>query len=354
MKHTLLFFLTLVFGLHGVPVKLLALAPQATEAPMGFLESQNPNTKEEEVYASAKDALDQGEYEDAAKTFGEVAKMRSRRADAALYWRAYALNKVKRNSEALSTVDQLRKGYPQSQWLRDAGALEIEIRNAKGQQVDPGKESDEELKLYALNSLIDSDPEKAIHYLEKILQENSSLKLKDRALFVLSQSNSDKAQQILLNIAKGNNQPELQKHAVRWLGVNGSRRNSQVLQAIYESASTAEVKKSVLQAFMVGGDKERILAVARGEKSTELKKYAIQQLGVMGGGSELHQIYKETNDASVKEAVLEAFGISGDSKTLAEVAKSETDPKVRAHAIRALGIAGDSVASEALLAIYGR
>src|SRR3954470_16185101 len=50
------------------------------------------NQKEDEAYNSAKEALDDGDYPEAVKGFGEVAKMKGRRADAAMYWRAYALN----------------------------------------------------------------------------------------------------------------------------------------------------------------------------------------------------------------------------------------------------------------------
>ena len=319
---------------------------------LGLVDPQSGNSKEEQLYASATDALNNGQYDDANKTFGDVARMHGRRADGALYWKAYALNKAEHRPEALATIAELKKGYPQSRWLHDAGALEVEIQRASGQPVNAETGSDEELKLLAISSLMHSDPEKALPLLEKVLQGNSSLKVKNQALFVLSQSSSDKASQLMLSIAKGSNQPELQKHAVRWLGMNGNKGNGQILQEIYLSSSAPEVKKSVLSAFMMSGDKEHLFNIAKQETTPQLKKDAIRQLGLMGAHAELQQLYKSSSDAGTKEALLQSIGLSGDVRTLTEVTKTETDPKVLHHAIRALGLAGGDEAKSALLSIY--
>ena len=77
------------------------------------------------------------------------------------------------------------------------------MRQASGENVNVNAEPDEDLKLMALNGLMNSDPERAIPMLEKILQGNQSPKLKERALFVLSQNDNAKARQILLQIARG-------------------------------------------------------------------------------------------------------------------------------------------------------
>jgi HEAT repeat protein len=352
MKHKLEWLFA--FATSILPASAtVALQAQPEIPSLGFSDSQgSSNSREDQIYASATDALNSGQYDQANDGFGEIARMRGRRADAALYWKAYALNRAEHRREALVTLAELRKGYPQSRWLHDAGALEIEIRRAGGQPVNIETNPDEELKLLALNSLMHSDPEKAVPLLEKVLQGNSSLKLKEKALFVLSQSRSDKAQQILLSVAKSNNQPELQKHAVRWLGISGNKNNGQILQEIYTSASSPEVKKSVLSAFMMSGDKERVLNIARQETSPELKKDAIRQLGVMGAHSEIQQLYKATTDPAIKETLLQSMGLSRDVPTLSEVAKTETDPKVRGHAIRALGMAGGEDSKATLLSIY--
>ena len=103
------------------------------------------------------------------------------RADAALYWRAYSLDKLNRQGEALTSVAELLKGYPSSRWIADARALEIQVRQRAGQPVSPDVQADEELKLFAIQGLQHQDPEQAIPMLEKLLQGTSSPRIKERA-----------------------------------------------------------------------------------------------------------------------------------------------------------------------------
>ena len=49
----------------------------------------------------------------------------STRVDAALYWKAYALDKLNQQADALAALAQLIKSYPQSRWLADAKAPRI-------------------------------------------------------------------------------------------------------------------------------------------------------------------------------------------------------------------------------------
>jgi len=205
--------------------------------------------------------------------------MKGRRADAGLYWMAYAKGKQGQSAEALATIQDLRRSYPQSRWLKEAGALEVEIRQRSGQPTRPESVVDEDLKLMALNGLMNSDPEQAIPLLEKFLQGNSSRKLQERALFVLCQSGSPKAREIVTRIARGESQPDLQRKAIQSLGVFGSHESRQVLADVYASASDPSVKKSVLQAFMVSGEKDRLLAAARGEKDPDVRRQAVRLLG---------------------------------------------------------------------------
>ncbi|HEY2497139.1 MAG TPA: tetratricopeptide repeat protein [Candidatus Angelobacter sp.] len=306
------------------------------------------NVHEDEVYNSAKDALDEGEYDTAIKGFDQVIGMHGRKPDGAMYWKAYALNKNGNKAQALTEIGELRKNYPKSTWLRDAGALEQEIRGGG----NPENISDEELKLLALQSLMNSDPEKAVPLLDKVITGNYSPKLKDKALFVLSQSGSEKAQQILLSLAKANNQPDLQKRAIRYMGMNGIGRNRAVLKEIYNSSPDMSVKKTVFQAWLMGGDKDDVLAVARTEKNPELRKEAIRYLGMLGGRQELRQLYKEATDVEAKEGLLQAMGMAGDAQGLTEAATAEKDPAVRRHAIRDLGLFGGGEGSSTLMNIY--
>ncbi|HKR94444.1 MAG TPA: tetratricopeptide repeat protein [Candidatus Angelobacter sp.] len=310
--------------------------------------AEKANTHEDELYSAAKDALDDGEYDDAIKQFDEVIKIHGRKADGALYWKAYALNKNGNKAQALTTIGELRRSYPKSTWLRDAGALEQEMRGAA---VDPQNISDEELKLLAIQSLMNSDPEKAIPLLDKIIMGNYSPKLKDRALFVLSQSGSEKAQQILMGLAKANNQPDLQKRAIRYIGMNGNR-NRAVLKEIYNSSTDISVKKAVFQAWLMCGCKEDVASLAHTEKNPELRKEAIRYLGMMGGRTELLDFYKNSPDVETREAAVSAMLLCGCSHELAEIVQTEKDPAVLDKAINTLGLVGGEESLTALTNLY--
>lgn len=328
-------------------------ARAAQEVPSAsLLDSQNAekaNAHEDELYSDAKDQLDEGDYGDAIKGFDEVIRIHGRKIDAAMYWKAYALNKSGNKGQALTVIGELRKSYPKSTWLRDAGALEQEVRGGG----NPENISDEELKLLAIQSLMNSDPEKAVPLLEKIIQGNYPPKLKDKALFVLSQSGSDKAQQILMGLAKMNNQPDLQKRAIRYIGMNGNSRNRAVLKEIYNTSSDTGVKKTVFQAWLMCGCKEDVASLAKTEKNPELRREAIRYLGMMGGRAELLDFYKNSPDVETREEAVGAMLMCGCAHELAEIVQTEKDPRVLDKAINTLGLVGGEESLAALTKLYG-
>ncbi len=311
--------------------------------------------REDERYDEGTAALDEGAWDRAVARFHEVAEMKGRRADAALYWSAYAKGKQGQSAEALATLEELRRGYPQSRWLKEAGALELEIRQRAGQPTRPENVQDDDIKLMALNGLMNSDPEKAeqaIPLLEKFLQASSSRKLQERALFVLCQSSSPKAREIVTRIARGESQPDLQRRAIQALGVDGNHESRKVLDEIYAAWSDASVKRAVLQAFMVAGEKDRILAAARGEKDPSVRRQAVQMLGAMGARPELWGMYQSATDAESKQAALQSLGVSGDSDRLLEVARSDKDPEMRIAAMKLLGPFGGPTKGAAIVELY--
>jgi hypothetical protein len=109
----------------------------------------------------------------------------------------------------LTLLAELGRAYPQSRWLKEVRALDVEIRQQSGQATRPESVVDEDLKVMAINGLLNTDPERAVPMLEKLLQGTPSRKLQDRALFVLRQSGSPRAREIVVKIAQGDTQPDL-------------------------------------------------------------------------------------------------------------------------------------------------
>ncbi len=319
-------------------------------AGLGF--QAQPSAGEDKDYRRGRTALDAGRWDDAIAAFSDSAARKGAAADGALYWKAYAQNRAGQRDAALATVAALRQQYPSSHWLNDAQALEVEIHARAGAPVNPAAEPDEDLKLVAINSLMQSDPNQALPILEKLLKSNSSPKLKYRALFVLTQSGSPEARKVLSDIARGGSNPDLQRAAIRYMGMMGSDDVRRELASIYASSTDKDIRLAILQAFMLSGSREFLLNAAKTEKDIDLRRAAIHNLGVSGGQDELWQLYQSEGSVEGKEEILKAMFVGGSSAHLVEVARSEKDPRLRLAAIKSLGMMGDHSFGDILVSIY--
>ena len=306
------------------------------------------------MYAEGTRAINESRWSDAAGLFGRVAQMRGEHAEGALYWKAYAENKEGQLASALNTCGELRKNFPKSRWVDECGALEIEIRGKSGHPVSPQAEPDDDLKLLALNALMQQDQAQAIPILQNILTGNQSDKLKSRALFVLAQNPSPQARAMIVQIAQGQSNPALQVKAIRMLAIAQGKGSDDTLASLYQHSTDTQVKRAILQSYLMTGDSSKLLEVARQETNPELVKTAIQTLGPMGAGQELLSLYRATNNAQTKADIIGALIPSGHkgASQLAEIAQSERDPELRRKAIRNLGIAGGMSVAPALVSTY--
>ena len=306
------------------------------------------------LYEQGQEAIERAQWPQAVERFTALVSAKAPRADAALYWRAYSLDKLNRQAEALTSVAELLKTYPSSRWTADARALEIQVRQRAGQPVSPEVQADEELKLFAIQGLQHQDPEQAIPMLEKLLQGTSSPRLKERTLFVLAQSNAPRARQVLTTVARGGANPDLQLKAIQYIGMNGSQPNRELLGEIYASSADIDVKRQILRSYMMSGARERVLAAATSEKSPELRGEAVRQLGMMGARDEVWQLYQKESDLEVKDRIIQALFMGGDTTHLIEVANSDATMALRRRAIQSLGMMGQRGSADAILNIYNR
>jgi len=307
--------------------------------------------RESDLYNQGTEGLNASQWEKALETFDQVIQMHGPHADGALYWKAYALNKLERREEALTVLATLEKTYAKSRWNNDAKALEVEIRQSMGQTVSPDSVSNEDLKLIAMGGLMNSDPDRAIPLLEKVLQSNQSPRVKDRALFVLAQSGSPKARTIISSIARGLGDRALQGKALQDLALFGGKESKAELAEIYANSGEVEMKRSILRAFMVAGERDRLLAAAKTEKNPELRREAVRQLGVMGAADELWQLYQSESSQEIKREIIRALSLAGQADRLFALAQSEKDNQLRLEAIRSMGLMGSRTA-DSLTSLY--
>jgi hypothetical protein len=261
------------------------------------------NSRDDRLYESGQSSLDRSQWSAALASFTQVAANGGSRADGALYWKAYTLNKLGRRDEAMAAIAELRKSYAKSRWLDDANALEIEVKQAAGQNVSPENQPDEELKLMALNALVSSDPDRAFPLLENLLKSSQSLRLKERALFVLAQNSAPRGRQLLEQVARGNGNPDLQLKAIQYLGTVGRRQGgAQVLFDIYGATSDENVKHA-------------------GKAET---------------GDSLVSLWAAEQDQQVKRAILDSLTGQGNAKALVDMARKEKDTEMKRDIVRRL------------------
>jgi len=342
-------------------------------------------TADPDQYADGTRAINDGRWADAVTIFSKIADARGDRADAALYWKAYAEAKQGHASSALETCSRLASAYARSRYISDCDALRVEIQGPSLHPVPPVPptppvppvppvppdkvkfkfhddsrdrrdpvDPEEEMKLLALNSIMQQDESRALPAVQQILNGSGSERLKERALFVLAQSKSPQAQQIISDAVRNQSNPALQVRAIRMYAAIAGPRSVDTLADIYQHSSDVNVKRAVLQSYLITHSPDKVLAAARGEQNQELAITAIHTLGAMHSVNELTALYRDSKDARIKREILNAFVACGPdgAEQLKAIASSEQNPELRSRAIRNLGAIGGANAGPTLVSAY--
>jgi len=296
-----------------------------------------PSDKDHQtLYWQGHEQLKAGRWEDAAARFAalEEALRRSEpaSADAALYWRAYALAKAKRVGAARGALDRLRREFPQSRWM-------AEVERLQGELGTPRKVDAEQTPLVeaAIEALISAPPERALPLLKRVVEGKYDSRSKQRALFVLSQIDLPEARELVLATARGGD-PAVRREAITMLGIGG---DPAALEAMYRETDDAAIRGERLGAFLVAGHTPGLLMVAKDTSDPERRREAVHLLGAAGATDALRELLASERDADVLEAVVDALGISGNAALLGELAGDAKRPEaLRGKALKAMGIAG--------------
>jgi HEAT repeat protein len=295
------------------------------------------------LYEQARSAIESSQFDlairDLSRLTDEVKNYS--RADAALYWKAYGQSKLTLDADALKTIAELSKEFANSPWVRDAKALAVEIQQAAGQPISAELQNDEELKLLALRSVMQTDPDKGVQVIEKMLAGSATPRVRDRALFVLAQSRSPKAHDIIAGTAKNNANPDMQIRAIRYLGMMRTSDYNEVMAGIYRSSADASVKRAILQSYFQNGSSDKLGEVARTEKDVDLRRTAIRDLGMMNRPETtemLVAIYRSDSSPDVRREVVNSLFVHRDAKVLVDLARAEKDPSLKREIVSKLAV----------------
>jgi hypothetical protein len=307
------------------------------------------------LYECGRRALDRAEWDNALRYFSRVPTTPGApRAAGAIYWRAYAQNKLGQRAEALSTLSALEAHPARGGWANEAKALEIEIRQSSGQRVSPETGADEDLKLLALQGLANSDADTAVPLIEGLLTGAQAPRLKERALFVLAHSSNPAARNVVVRVAKGNVNPDLQLKALQYVGLTRTPEAAKILGDVYTSTSEVPIKRAILRGYGHLGDRERLLAAATKESTPELRLEAVRQLGNLKAGSELSALYGRESSPEVKKQILRGLAMSAQTDKVFDLIQSEQDAELRRTGLRSLGVSREPTVAPQLVSLYGR
>src|SRR5688572_9189748 len=192
--HIVAPILIVMLILGGLPVRAHAAEGQDSAAAAAFRQ--------------ARDLVNAGEWSKAEERLNRfVAEFATdREVPAALYWLAMAHKQQNEFALADGVLTRLIARFPQSPWVGDARAMRVEIapRLKNTQVIEQGvRDSNDEIKLAALQSLFEARPERAVVIATDLLKAGSgaSRVMREGALELLGDAEVAEAVPVLVEVA---------------------------------------------------------------------------------------------------------------------------------------------------------
>jgi hypothetical protein len=203
-------------------------------------------------------------------------------------------------------------------------------------------EPDTDLRIQALGSLLETNPDRVIPLLKQIALASKDSSEARRAVFVLAQSDRPEARTTVVEVARSG--PELVRiAAVRELGRFGGADAGPELMEVYSTA-TPRVRREVVSSLAVlgnGADNAALFRIARTESDPQVRNVAILTLGRPGTKDlpKLRALYASAPRDS-RRTVLLALANARDEDELIRIASTEGDPQLQQEARRQLRLLG--------------
>jgi len=314
------------------------------------------------LYRAARDAMSRGDYNGAASLFQRIVAQypNASVADESMYYQAFALYRVGGSEKLKAAKDVLAKlktKYPKFA-TSDAASLRTRICGELARQGDEAcaaevaeaarkvnpaspstrassdcpRDDDDDVRVEALNALLQMDAERAMPILRQVLERRDpcSVVLRRKAVFLVSQKRTTGTADLLLKTARTDPDSEVRQQAVFWLSQVPDERAVDMLEEILRNSKDEELQNKALFALSQhrSGRGSAILREFAGREgaSRELRGQAIFWLGQRASTENndfLRSLYGRLNDDELKDKVL--FSLSqrrgmGNEKWLMDIA----------------------------------
>jgi len=244
------------------------------------------------LYRAARQALNRNDYEHAADLFGSIRDRypRSSYVPNTYYWQAFALYRAGSDDNlraARAALKTQSDRYPKATTHRDAAVLLRRVQGALARSGDaeaaedvtadaesaapatpitaipstgsvpvtiapgrPGRhtlrddscDDDDDIRIAALNAVLQMDPDRAVPLLKTVLarRDDGSACLRRKAVFLLSQKRTSETSSLLLNAVRSDPDQEVREQAVFWLSQVPGDETVAALDSILRDSKTDE------------------------------------------------------------------------------------------------------------------
>lgn len=295
------------------------------------------------LYRSARQELNSGRYQRAAEIFEQIRNdyRDSEYTPDSYYWEAFARYRTGDTRELDMALDLLGRQetlYPNAATREDARSLAVLIRGKLAERGNAGAaqniteqaqqqgcpEEEDDVRVMALNALLNMDSERALPLLQQVLQRRDacSVELRRKAVWLISQQDSDETAAILLDVVRGDPDSEVREQAVFWLSQVDNEEAVAALDSLLMEADDRAVQEKAIFA-LAQHDSYRsaeILRnyVRRNDVPVELRENAIFWLGQSDASENqqfLRDLYGEVQSEALKDKII--FSISQEESAAA-------------------------------------
>ncbi len=263
LRRTIIWGWMILWGLTMGQNTLLhaALAHEPRPASAFFVAPAESSDKEMDRFFKAKEHVFKKNWEKARRGFESYLEdfPQGRLRDEGLYWLASTLNMLSKRERtkgkivalkeaAIVRINELIDNHPKSLWRDDGMALRIEIASQlilMGQEgytriideaVQTQKKDARQLRILALNSIVDLDADYVRPLLQNILKTDTDRDIRKRCVQLLGQHFSDSSLDLLQELATEDQDNEIQKEAKSWVDrINQNRIPVSIKYNIYGS-----------------------------------------------------------------------------------------------------------------------
>jgi len=350
------------------------------------------------VYRAARQALNRNDYDQAARLFRSIRERypKSTYVPNTYYWEAFALYRTGSDDNlrtARTALETQANQYPKATTRRDAAVLLRRVQGelarrgdqpaatAIAQDVDeltspraaaaasraaPAEaraesraaraarssddrncDDDDDIRIAALNAVLQMDPDRAVPLLKTVLarRDEGSACLRRKAVFLLSQKRTDETSSLLLNAVRSDPDQEVWEQAVFWLSQVPGDETVAALDSILRDPKTSpEIQEKAIFALSQhrsprAGAILRDFA-ARRDVNTDLREKAIFWIGQNRSPDNaqfLKDLYAKVENDDLKEKIifsLSQMGGADNYRWLMDIALySKEDIEIRKKAL---------------------